>query len=365
MTDGFDPIDARSDHPDVDDPDAFTTSVRSDVPYRDRSTGIPADRDRPDEREGDRSRSDERDGARDRSNERDELRATETVVLGIPAYNEASSIATVVASIAKYADEVLVVDDGSDDETATLAERAGATVVRHGEQRGYGAALRTIFREAARRDAAHLVILDADGQHDPDDVPELLRTQRTTGAELVIASRFAGGGTTEMPIYRRFGLAVINTLTNAATMVTYSRSGIADTQCGFRAYSRPLIETLADDPELGKGMEASIDILFHAAREGATIVEVPTTVDYGVDEASTHNPIRHGIRLLCRLPVKVYRERPGRTVALVGGMAGGAALVPVFFLGGPVVALTLALALCGFGLLTGALSDGMIPRDST
>jgi glycosyltransferase involved in cell wall biosynthesis len=114
-------------------------------------------------------------------------------LVGIPAYNEADSIGGVVSSALPHADDVLVVDDGSADATSKRARRAGATVVAHEDNRGYGAALATLFDRAHAMDVDHLVVLDGDGQHDADDIPKLIETQRHTGAEIVVASRFVLG----------------------------------------------------------------------------------------------------------------------------------------------------------------------------
>lgn len=253
-----------------------------------------------------------------------------TVLVGIPVYNEGGTISNVVTEARNYADEVLVVDDGSDDETRERASEAGATLVSHGENRGYGAALRTIFQYAYTMGVEKLVILDGDGQHDVSDVPDILRVQQETGAEIVTGSRFRGSSSTEMPLYRQFGLAVINLLTNLGLRIGYSYPSISDTQCGFRAYNRDAIEALATAPDVGAGMGASIDILFQAAREGFEVVEVPTDIDYDVDDASTQNPFFHGLELLVSLFVSVSRDRPARmagAVSLVALSAGGALLV--------------------------------------
>jgi glycosyltransferase involved in cell wall biosynthesis len=129
-------------------------------------------------------------------------------MVGIPAYNEERTIAAVVDSASTHVDDVLVVDDGSDDETGERARRAGATVIVHEHNQGYGATLRTIFHRAHAANVDQLVILDGDGQHDAADIPKLVAAQQSTRAELVIGSRFAGGSNTGIPAYRRFGLAV-------------------------------------------------------------------------------------------------------------------------------------------------------------
>ena len=239
-----------------------------------------------------------------------------TVLVGIPAYNEAGTIREVIEAAMPHADEVLVVDDGSVDETRQQARTAGAMVLSHDENQGYGATLGTIFEYASHCNAAHLVIIDADGQHDVTDIPDLIRTQRETGVEIVTGSRFSGGSKSEIPRYRRFGLGVINTLTNVGLRLGYSYPSVSDTQCGFRAYDRDAIESMATAPDIGNGMGASLDIIFQAARDGHEIVEVPTRIDYDVEDASTQNPVVHGLSLLGSLIVAVAQDRPGRMAAI-------------------------------------------------
>jgi len=223
------------------------------------------------------------------------------VMIGIPAYNEANSVGDVVRAAADRADSVVVVDDGSADATADRAYEAGASVIVHDENRGYGAALRTLFRHAHAAGVDHLVILDGDGQHDAADVSTLVETQRETGAEIVIGSRFAGGSSERMPLYRRFGLAVVNLLANASMRLRHGSAGVSDTQSGFRAYGRDAIETIAEAERVGDGMDASLDILFRAVGAGYDIREVPTTIEYDVENASTHDPIGHGLTLLAAI----------------------------------------------------------------
>ncbi|MFB6151449.1 MAG: glycosyltransferase family 2 protein [Haloarculaceae archaeon] len=240
------------------------------------------------------------------------------VVIGIPAYNEQETVAQVVNDAAKHASTVLVVDDGSDDRTATVARAAGADVVEHAENRGYGAALRTIFREANDRDADHLAVLDADGQHDPADVTDLVATQHSSGAEVVIGSRFVGGARSDAPLYRRVGLTAINRIVGLALRIGYSRSSVRDTQSGFRVYDAGTVELLAERAELSDGMDASVDILFRAAEASCEFVEVPVDVSYDVEEANTHNPLVHGSVLLRNVATRVLAERPRRTLGVPG-----------------------------------------------
>ncbi len=233
------------------------------------------------------------------------------LLVAIPAYNEANSIEAVVTGAREYADDVVVIDDGSADDTAAVAKRAGATVVQHPRNRGYGAALASAFAVARRDHAAKLVILDGDGQHRTSDITRLVDRQAATGCDLVIGSRLADGGDTDMPLYRRFGLGVINVLTNASMLGTDRPFGwIRDTQSGFRLYTEPVIESLASDPTIGRDMHASTDILYHAAREGYTVEEVGVSIRYDVAEANTKHPVTHGIGLVRNIVRTMERERP-------------------------------------------------------
>jgi hypothetical protein len=240
------------------------------------------------------------------------------VLVAIPAYNEARTIGDVVRSASVHADDVLVVDDGSDDDTAARAREAGATVIEHETNQGYGAALKTAFCEADRSGAAHLVILDGDGQHDADDIPALVRAQQEQDAELVVGSRFDPDSETDLPLYRRVGLAVVNVTTNLSMGLVRPDARIRDTQCGFRTYDRRAIESLAADLSIGGNMGASTDILHHARTRGYDIVEVPTTVDYDVEDASTHTPVEHGITLIMNLVQTVEEERPISFIGIPG-----------------------------------------------
>ncbi|NGM70318.1 glycosyltransferase family 2 protein [Natronolimnobius sp. AArcel1] len=246
------------------------------------------------------------------------VEATPQILAAIPAYNEATSIDDVVTGALEHADEVLVVDDGSTDETADIAREAGATVLEHEQNSGYGGSLKTIFREAERAHADHLVILDGDGQHDPADIQTLVETQCECEAELVIGSRFEPESETTFPLYRRAGLFVVNTLTNLGLGIVRPSGWVGDTQSGFRAYDRTAIESLATDNTIGDEMGASTDILHHAHHQSFTIDEVGTTVSYDVDNASSQNPISHGIHLVTNILRTVEEERPISSLGIPG-----------------------------------------------
>ena len=123
----------------------------------------------------------------------------------MPAYNEGKYIGSLILQAQQYADEIVVVDDGSTDHTAKVAELAGATVVRHVENKGYGSAIQSILTEAKKQDADILFILDADSQHNPEEIPSLIKTI-SEGSDIVIGSREMQKNV--IPAYRRLGQRV-------------------------------------------------------------------------------------------------------------------------------------------------------------
>lgn len=240
----------------------------------------------------------------------------ETLV-AIPAYDEAKTIASVVEEALAVADDVVVVDDGSEDGTAQRAETAGATVVDHGRNLGYGAALQTAFETADRYGVETLVIIDGDGQHDANDIPALTDRVLDGDVNVAIGSRFAGARTSEIPLYRRFGLGVINLMSNVSMGAVRPRSWVSDTQSGFRAYDRHAIEELAST-DIGDDMDASLDILYHLRKEGFEIEEVPTVVDYDVESGHSQNPVEHGMRLVRTILRTVERDHPVKFLGVPG-----------------------------------------------
>ena len=252
------------------------------------------------------------------------MAAPNAIIAGIPAYNEEATVDRIVRDVRQYVDHVVVVDDGSTDRTAERARDAGATVLQHRTNQGYGASLETIFLHAYAAGVEQLVILDGDGQHDPADIPALLTRQLETGAEIVVASRYVAGPPISVPRYRRFGLAIVNLLMNSVLRWQHGHSGLSDTQSGFRAYKADAVQSIAESNRIGNGMDASLGILFHAARYDYQIEEIPTEIQYDVENRNTHNPVLHGFQLVFRILWE--------TVNSPGSRAGIAVLLPVIFL---------------------------------
>lgn len=124
-----------------------------------------------------------------------------------------------------------------------------------------------------------------------------------------------------MPLYRLFGLLIVNVLTNLSLGVVRRRSWVSDTQSGFRAYSREAIRSLAADDGIEDGMEASTDILYHANEHDYVVDEVGTTIRYDGEDTNSQNPLLHGMALVGNVVRTVERERPLTALGLPGVLA--------------------------------------------
>jgi glycosyltransferase involved in cell wall biosynthesis len=237
-----------------------------------------------------------------------------TVAL-IPAYNEEKTVAGVVREAKKYVDVVIVVDDGSSDRTAEAAEEAGAVVVRHPYNMGYGAAVRTLMRAALSTGAQYAVLLDADGQHDPADIPKFLEKLKE-GADVVIGNRFK---TSKVPTYRVVGIQIIRLVLRLFGVK------IGDSENGFRAFNRRALEVLVKELE-ETWMGISSQTVYIASRRKLRIEEVPTTVRYK-EGTSSESPVAHGLSVLWTIIWTWLTEKPRRTLALgIATLAASAAL---------------------------------------
>ena len=271
------------------------------------------------------------------------------IIVGMPAYNEGKYVGSLVLQTRQYAETVVVVDDGSTDHTSKVAELAGAKVVRHRENKGYGTAIRSILAEAKKQNADILVILDADSQHNPEEIPSLIKAV-SEGSDVVIGSREMQKRA--ITPYRRLGQRVLSRLTYIA-----SHKKLSDTESGFRAYSRKAITTL----ELKEaGMAISSEIVSEAAAKGLKVTEIPISVIYTKD-GSTLNPVRHGFGVLNRIMVMISERRPllffglFGSILLVLGVGAAVWVVQAFYFGSGVLATGTALIsilLITAGLLT-------------
>jgi len=234
----------------------------------------------------------------------------------IPVFNEASTIGDIVER-ARLHGPVLVIDDGSTDDSATQAAAAGAEVVALGGRRGKGAALRRGFAEGLRRGVARVVTLDGDGQHDPDDIPRLLKVAAEEPEILVIGGRL-GGLTAQpepaMPASRLAALRVAGFFINWLTGMA-----VADTQSGFRVYPAALLATA---PPRRGGFVLESEVLLRAAARGFRIVEVPIAPLHFEDRRSRFRPARDGLAVGTFLAVRIVRRWARELTALAVYLVG-------------------------------------------
>lgn len=215
----------------------------------------------------------------------------------IPAHNEAPRIGAVVRGAAAHL-PVLVVDDGSADDTAAVAEAAGASVLRQTPNQGKGMALKAGFRWAIERGNDAVVTLDADGQHDPAEIPLFLDAAADGEAQLIIGAR----AFRTMPPSRRLA----NTL-GAATLRWVLGQTIRDNQSGYRLIRRRLIEAMLESAEAG--FEFEIEMIVVAIERGWPIRWVPIRTIYG-DESSHIRPLPHAVGFV-RTALRLRRRLRG------------------------------------------------------
>ncbi len=208
--------------------------------------------------------------------------ASAGVIALIPAHDEAPRIGAVIAGARSHL-RVVVVDDGSTDATAAVARAGGATVIEQRPNQGKGAALRAGFRHALDAGCSAVVTLDADGQHDPADIPTLLGpgADEVAGPELVIGGRSFG----EMPLVRRLA----NTIGTVVLSAALGR-WIPDNQSGYRRIGRRLMSAMLDSRDDGFAFE--VEMIAVCLREGWPIAWVPIRTIYG-EERSHIRPLRH------------------------------------------------------------------------
>ncbi len=257
----------------------------------------------------------------DASNER-----STRVLVAIPCLNEGATIGSVVLKARKHADEVVVVDDGSTDDTAEVAELAGAKVLRHARNLGKGMAIRTAWLYAREWNPDALVLMDGDHQHDGDDIPRLLERVLADEADVIIGVRW--GKTSGMPMYRRVGKRVLD----YATAVGVKNGKLTDSQSGYRVFSSAALKAI-EPTENGLSIESQM--LVEAQERELRIDEVNVDFDYEVD-GSTEVPAKHGVGVLSRIVTIVSERRPlfffglGGLMLLVLAGVLGIAVVQIF-----------------------------------
>lgn len=239
----------------------------------------------------------------------------------IPAYNEEHGIKSLVEKCLKYADKVVVCDDGSVDMTSLEAEKAGAMVIKHPINKGKGAALQSLFKFSRDLDFDVMITIDGDGQFLPEEINKLSKPILDKIYDVVIGYRF--DTETDMPTYRKIGNKFFDKMTKLASDLPFR-----DTQSGFRAYSKKAVNEINFTTN---GFGADSEILIDAAKKGLKITEEKITVIYNTGgKTSTKNPISHSsdifgslIEIIAlRNPLK-YLGIPGIVLIVIGIIYSG------------------------------------------
>lgn len=276
------------------------------------------------------------------------------VLVAIPSYNEEVAIGSLVIRTKRYADEIVVIDDGSSDDTTEIAREAGAVVIQNDRNRGKGYSVRRAFRYAKERGADCLVLMDGDGQHDPDEIPNLVEpvlreapeggqttlpqtNDQTNGhgsnggngnganghtngnganghtnggaskTPADVALGFRVGEMSEMPGWRRIGKRVLDYATATATGTAEM---LTDSQCGFRAFGPAAIEAMAQRLN-GDDFGVESEQLVIAKDHNLVMENVKIHCRYDdIENASTKGPVAHGFGVLENIIEMVTQRRP-------------------------------------------------------
>jgi glycosyltransferase involved in cell wall biosynthesis len=238
----------------------------------------------------------------------------------IPCFNEETTIGSVILRAKKYADAILVVDDGSSDSTVAIAREAGAVVLSHLKNRGKSAAVKTGFQYALEQGYEYVVTIDGDGQHNPDEIPNILGNVINNGHDISIGYRV--GNQTQMPKWRKVGKRVLDYGTSLGT-----GGFVTDSQCGFRAFNRRAVESIT--PRLtGDNFSVESEQLVRAHELNLGVVNTNVTCKYENLDTSTKNPATHGVSVLRYVIWLVAEKRPLLFITLPGFVS---VLIGLFF----------------------------------
>ena len=237
------------------------------------------------------------------------------IVACVPAYNEEKTIAKVVLCAQRHVDMVVVCDDGSNDLTAEIARRMGATVIRHKENLGYGAAMQSLFKKARDLKADVMVTLDADGQHDASDLPAFIDAARKNPEALVAGYPKYDESVPKLRYYGRY-------LTHVWVWINTLSFSIRDSMCGFRMYPLAAIVQQFEEEKCGDRMDFDTEAIVRWSWRDGRILNIPTQVHYPIDGVSHFNMwhdnflitlmhTRLFFGMLRRLPVLLWRKLNG------------------------------------------------------
>ncbi len=221
--------------------------------------------------------------------------APEQILVLIPAYNEEERIGDVIRKTRRFTNQICVIDDGSGDQTGTIAHREGATVLGHQDNRGKGAAISSGFRYFLRGTWSIAITLDADGQHDPDCIPELLNVYHRKNLDLLLASRYS-------KLDRLSALRRITNRVGSFFISIAAGRAFLDTQTGYRVISEQLIRNL---DLRGERFDYESEMIIEAARNGYRIGEHDVGMLRGEGTHTKWHPVLDSYRFI-RLLLHYY-----------------------------------------------------------
>ncbi|MCC7107205.1 MAG: glycosyltransferase family 2 protein [Chloroflexi bacterium] len=229
------------------------------------------------------------------------------ILVIIPCYREAENVGGVISQLRSCIEaDVLVIDDHSPDNTGEVAREAGATVVRHPINLGYGAAVQTGFKFAASHRYDIVVQMDGDGQHDPTCVSDLLDAVRDGDADVVIGSRFLGRAEYRVPTLRRLGMLVFGFVASAAI-----GRRVSDPTSGFQALRKDVVDFFATDVYPHDYPDADVIIMLH--RAGFKTAEVPVRMFANPTNTSMHSglikPLYYVFKMALSILVTLLRQK--------------------------------------------------------
>jgi glycosyltransferase involved in cell wall biosynthesis len=229
------------------------------------------------------------------------------IAVGIPAYNEQDTIGPVLEKTSTYVPFIIVGDDGSDDLTSDIAKQHGTILVKHDSNEGYGAILKSIFEKAKQIDVDILVTMDGDGQHNPEDLENIIAPILNGEADITIASRYlTRTSRKEIPYFRSIAIQIVTWIINKTSNLL-----ITDSQSGYRAYSKKAI-TVLDISD--KKMGASLEILYKADENNLSVTEVPTLIKYS-RSTKKYNLFSQGVELFTSILKHIPSSPSGKTLS--------------------------------------------------
>jgi len=234
----------------------------------------------------------------------------EFIVLGIPAYNEEKTIAKIIVQAKKFVDHIIVCDDGSNDMTFDISKSLGVDTIKHESNKGKGMALKSIFKKALEISADVLITIDADDQHDPNEIPKFLDCFKNDDVDVVNGSRFINSEKS-MPKHRAFGNKILTSMTNINI-----KNRLTDTQSGFRCYNSNALQSITITQS---GMGVDSEIVIDLDKKNFKIIEIPISVRY-YQTPRSRSALQHGGGVFMGLLKSVLEKKPLQVFGSVGAV---------------------------------------------